>query len=79
MNNTPSQDSIPHDRIVSRSELKPHWGVRFTDVHLRRLEKAGLFPRRVRLGKGTIGWLASELDQYLARLAAARTAEGGAE
>jgi prophage regulatory protein len=78
MNNTPSLDSTAHDRVVSFPELKSSWGIRFSRVHLGRLEKAGQFPRRLSLGHGTVGWLASELAQYLANHAAAR-AVGGAE
>lgn len=66
-NSTPA-----HDRIVNFPELKKDWGIRFSRVHLARLEKAGRFPRRLCLGHGTVGWLTSELAQYLASRAAAR-------
>lgn len=74
----PETPNTPHDRVVSFPELKSSWGIRFSRVHLGRLEKAGQFPRRLSLGHGTVGWLASELAQYLANHAAAR-AVGGAE
>lgn len=32
---------------------------------IRRLELAGLFPRRVRVGHRGVGWIEAEVDQYL--------------
>jgi hypothetical protein len=34
-------------------------------VHLQRLEKLGRFPKRVRVGENTVGWIEAEIDQYL--------------
>lgn len=65
-----------HDRLVRFDELKSDWGIRFSRVHLARLEKAGRFPGRLTFGHSTVGWLASELSQYLANCAATRS--GGA-
>ena len=49
-------------------------GIRYTRVHLHQLEKAGLFPQHVKIGAGNfIAWFEDEIDQYLDRLAAART------
>ena len=51
-------------RIVKAKDIKaavgysPHWCIK--------LEKRGEFPRRVRLGPHSVGWLASEVDQWLA-------------
>lgn len=47
-------------------------GIPWTRVHLSRLEELGKFPRRVHLGEKTVGWLATEIDQFLAEKAAAR-------
>lgn len=30
-----------------------------------RLEKSGKFPRRVKLGGAAVGWLESEIDQWI--------------
>ena len=70
--NEAATNAAAHDRVVSYPELKPNWGIRFSRVHLDRLERAGRFPRRLSLGRGTVGWLASELAAYLANHAAAR-------
>lgn len=64
-----------HDRLVRFDELKPDWGIRFSRVHLARLEKAGRFPQRRTFGHSTIGWLASELSQYLAQPTAMRSGD----
>jgi prophage regulatory protein len=45
-------------------------GIPWSRVHLARLEKAGKFPKRVRLGGG-IAWLKSDLDQFKAAAVAA--------
>jgi len=37
-----------------------------------RLEKLGLAPQRVRLGENSIGWIRSEIDEWIAQRAAAR-------
>lgn len=39
--------------------------VRYSRVHLRRLEQEGRFPRRVRLGANRVGWIRAEVDQWL--------------
>lgn len=59
--------------IVSYRYLEKH-GI---DVHrttLIRWEKLGIFPVRVRCSSNKIGWVQSEIDDYLARLAIAREA-----
>jgi len=37
-----------------------------------RLEAAGQFPRRVRIGAHSVAWLASEIHEHIAKLAAER-------
>nr|WP_288937883.1 AlpA family phage regulatory protein [uncultured Sphingomonas sp.] len=37
-----------------------------------RLEAAGRFPRRVRIGAHSVAWLASEIHDHIAKLAAER-------
>jgi prophage regulatory protein len=39
-----------------------------------RLEKAGKFPRRVRVSPGRHAWVESEIDEHVASLIAARDA-----
>lgn len=51
-------------------------GIPYCDVHLRRLEDAGKFPRRIKLTDGgrAVGWLASEVDAWVEARAASRNA-----
>jgi prophage regulatory protein len=62
-------------RILRYAQLKPEKDIPWSRPHLDRLEKKEEFPRRVRLGPGTIGWLESEIDQWLADSIAKRTRE----
>lgn len=55
-------------------------GIPYSDVHLRRLEETGRFPRRIKLTpgsgpQGAVGWVSSEIDAHLESLVAARDAE----
>lgn len=48
--------------------------VPYTKQHIARLERAGKFPQRVRLGAGRVGWLYVEVEAWIQ----ARLAERGA-
>jgi prophage regulatory protein len=61
-------------RILSLAELKSMKGLRWSDSHLGRLEKDGLFPRRVQIGANTVGWVEAEIDKYIESKVAARDA-----
>lgn len=56
-------------RLITRAELRSI--VPYTPQHVLRLEKRGMFPRRVRLGANRVAWLLSEIEEWIA----ARTAE----
>lgn len=47
-------------------------GIGYHPVHIRRLEKSGRFPQRVHLGPGKVGWVATEVDAWLAERIAER-------
>jgi prophage regulatory protein len=49
--------------LIRASELASL--VPYSAVQIRRLEDAGAFPRRVRLGANRVGWVRSEVDQWL--------------
>ena len=58
--------------VLKRSEMLKLVGLGYTTCW--RLEKAGQFPARVRLSVGRVGWLLSEIQDWIAnrsRLAAA--------
>lgn len=70
-------------RLISKAELRRI--VPYTPQHILRLEKRGLFPRRLQLGANRVAWLLTEIEQWITmriaeRDAAARpTAERGAQ
>lgn len=46
--------------------------VGYSPMHLWRLEKAGRFPRRIKLGPNSVGWLESEIEDWIAARVAER-------
>jgi prophage regulatory protein len=64
---------IPTKILLTRDDL-PRLGINISPSTLLRLEAAGRFPKRIRLGEHSVAWLASEIEAHIARLAAARTA-----
>jgi prophage regulatory protein len=61
-------------KIILPPELKSRKGIPFTNKHLRYLEKAGRFPKRVRLVEGGVayGYLEDEVDAWVEARAAER-------
>lgn len=64
--------------LLDRQGLKTR-GITFTNAHLIRLEKAGAFPRRLRITAGRVAWLAGEIDDWITSKAAARGVKRGTE
>ena len=58
--------------LITKVELRRI--VPYTPQHILRLEKRGLFPRRVRLGANRVGWLLTEIEQWVATRVAERDA-----
>ncbi len=50
-------------RILSKRDLKAL--VLYSPQHIARLEKAGKFPLRVQLGSNRVGWVESEVLDWL--------------
>ncbi len=59
-------------RILRRPEVERRVGL--SGMEIWRREKAGSFPRKVRLGPNSVGWVEAEIDAYLEELVAARDA-----
>ena len=57
-------------RLILRPEVKSR--VPYSDVHIWRLEQAGVFPRRVKVGANRVAWVEAEIDQWIAERLAAR-------
>jgi prophage regulatory protein len=53
-------------QILSYSDLQTIKRVPYCRDHVRRLEKAGAFPRRVFFGSKKYGWIESEIDDWIA-------------
>lgn len=64
-------------RILSYSELRRAKGIVWTRQHINRLERRGEFPRRVHIGRNTVGWLEIEINDFLAKRADAREMRPG--
>ncbi len=50
--------------LINGHELKIY--IPYSPQQLRRLEAAGKFPRRVRLGPNRVGWVRQEIELWLA-------------
>ena len=53
----------PLPRIIGWLDLKTV--VPYTRQHILRLERAGKFPKRIRVGANRIGWLLSEIEEWI--------------
>lgn len=58
-------------RIIKAAERRRR--VPFSDMHIWRLEKAGKFPRRIKLGERRVGW---DLDEVIAWIEARKSQRG---
>jgi len=50
--------------LVSKKELKP-LGIPYSPQHIARLEKAGQFPQRVKLGQCRVAWSYKEVCEWI--------------
>lgn len=57
-------------RLITRAEVSEI--VPYTGQHILRLEKAGKFPRRIRVGPNRVAWLLSEVEAWVAARVAER-------
>lgn len=58
-------------RLLSKRQVRER--VLYSFAHIDRLEKAGQFPQRVKLGNNRVGWLEEEIDNWLQQRIDART------
>lgn len=63
------------NRLVSKKELKTVCGIPYTPQHIARLEAAGAFPLRVKLGQNRVAWVLAEVDQWIQRRMSERRVE----
>jgi prophage regulatory protein len=50
-------------KLLSKRQVKER--VLYSYAHIDRLEAAGLFPKRIRLGQNRVGWLEQEIDAWI--------------
>ena len=50
-------------RILSKKQLRE--AVLYSPQHIDRLEKAGKFPKRIQLGPNRVGWIESEVEEWV--------------
>lgn len=61
-------------QILKLTEIKKDTGLSGSSIY--RMAKAGTFPKPIKLGERSSGWIASEVEQWLEdRIAASRTGE----
>lgn len=58
------------ERLIVKAELLVL--IPYTIQHIYRLEKAGRFPRRVRVGANRVAWVLSEVEAWMAHRISAR-------
>lgn len=61
-------------RLLTKKEVTQR--VCYSPAHLARLEAAGRFPKRVVLGPSRVGYLESEIDDWIASMVAKRDSSG---
>ena len=52
-------------KLVSKKELKTVCGIPYSPQHIARLEAAGDFPKRIKLGQCRVAWLLSEVEEWI--------------
>lgn len=60
-------------KLLSKKEVRSK--VLYSPAHIARLEAAGQFPKRVRLGPGRVGWVDEEVESWLRERIALRDAQ----
>jgi prophage regulatory protein len=70
---TPANDNRPMKLLTFR-DLAETRGIQFSYRHLYTLEDERKFPRRVKIGERRVGWIESEIDEWLAARIALRAA-----
>ena len=50
-------------KFLSKKQVREK--VLYSFAHIARLEAAGLFPKRVQLGPGRVGWVEEEIEEWM--------------
>jgi prophage regulatory protein len=52
-------------KLVSKKELKSVYGIPYCFAHIKRLEDADKFPKRLQLGACRVAWYADEVEEWI--------------
>lgn len=52
-------------KLVSKKELRSVYGIPYSFAHIARLEVAGQFPKRIRLGQCRVAWFAEAVEEWI--------------
>jgi prophage regulatory protein len=69
-----ANDNTKPVKLLRYCDLSETRGITYTRRHLYTLETERKFPRRVPLGENRVGWIESEIDDWLSQKAASRAA-----
>jgi prophage regulatory protein len=67
----PQKAAKKQSRLLTLKEIETLKGIPTTRQHIDRLEKAGKFPKRIKIG-ARVYWYEHEIDEYILRHADAR-------
>jgi len=67
----PQKAAKKQSRLLTLKEIETLKGIPTTRQHIDRLEKAGKFPKRIKIG-ARVYWYEHEIDEYVLRHADAR-------
>ena len=56
-------DAILRNRLIDKKELRRL--IPYSDSQVRRMEQAGTFPKRVRLGPGRVAWFLWQVLEWI--------------
>ena len=57
-------------KFLSKKQVREK--VLYSPAHIARLEAAGMFPKRVQLGPGRVGWVEEEIEEWMRERVAKR-------
>lgn len=69
-----ANDNQKPAKLLNFRELNETRGIGYSRRHLYTLESERKFPKRVALGENRVGWIESEIDNWIAKQAASRAA-----
>jgi prophage regulatory protein len=68
----PANDNVQSNNLLRFCKLNETRGITYTHSHLYTLESESKFAKRVPLGENRVGWLESEIDEWILGRAASQ-------